>query len=73
MSTTLRTFAARFVAATRTTVRHLAVREDGLADLDDRALADIGVTRSEIESIEAEAHSARRPTRLRIVAGMRHA
>ena len=73
MSTTLRTFAARLVDAVRDALRRLARHEPGLADLDDRALADIGVTRSEIASIEAEARSRDRPTRRRIVAEPRHA
>jgi uncharacterized protein YjiS (DUF1127 family) len=73
MSTTIRTHFARFVDAARDTLRRLARHEKGLADLDDRTLADIGVSRSEIASIEAEAHSRRRPTRRRIVAAPRHA
>ena len=41
-------------------------RERGLADLDDRTLADIGIDRSEIASIEWEARGAAERTRLRI-------
>ena len=44
-----------------------------LGDLDDRALADIGVARSEIDSIEAESRSSSWPTRRRIVVVPRHA
>ena len=73
MSTTLRTLAARLFDAARTTLRRMASHDDGLADLDDRTLADIGISRSEIPSIEAEAHSRKRPTRRRIVAEPRHA
>jgi hypothetical protein len=40
---------------------------DTLRDLDDRTLADIGVSRSEIPSIEAEAGRRALRTRLRIV------
>jgi uncharacterized protein YjiS (DUF1127 family) len=44
------------------------VKRQTLCDLDDRTLADIGVHRCEIASIEAEAQrSARQRTRLRIV------
>jgi len=66
-------FAERFAAAVGDAVHQLGHRGDRLDDLDDRMLADIGVSRSEIESIEAEAHSGDRPTRLRIVTEMRHA
>lgn len=45
---------------------------DPLHELDDRALADIGVDRSEIGSIAAESRRAQAPTRLRIVALPRH-
>ena len=39
-----------------------------LHDLDDRTLADIGLARSEIGSVEAEAHGETPRTRRRIVA-----
>jgi len=48
--------------------RHL-----GDSPLDDRALADIGVARSEIASIEAEWLGLSDLTRRRIAAGPRHA
>jgi uncharacterized protein YjiS (DUF1127 family) len=44
-----------------------------LADLDARTMADIGIDRSEIASIEAEARGATLRTRLRIVGGLSHA
>jgi hypothetical protein len=44
-----------------------------LGDLDDRALVDIGVARSEIASIEAEWLGLSDLTRRRIAAGPRHA
>jgi len=44
-----------------------------LRDLDARTLADIGVDRSEIESIEAEWLGRAEATRLHIAAGPHHA
>lgn len=41
-------------------------RESSLRELDARALADIGVDASEVESIEAESRGASHVTRLRI-------
>jgi len=73
MSSTLRSFAERFVDAVRATLRRMAHHEVGLAELDDRTLADIGVARSEIDSIEAESRSRSWPTRRRIVVVPRHA
>ena len=69
------TVAGIAVARVREVLQLIKNRRDAavLAGLDDRMLADIGVSRSEIESIEAEAHSGDRPTRLRIVAETRHA
>lgn len=48
-------------------------RQAGWADLDARTLADIGIDRSEIASIEAEARGTTLRTRLRIVGGLSHA
>ena len=73
MSSTLRSFAERFVDAVRATLRRMAHHEVGLAELDDRTLADIGVARSEIASIEAEWLGLSDLTRRRIAAGPRHA
>jgi len=73
MSTTLHAVAVRFVDAARATLRRLARHDAGLAELDDRTLADIGVSRSEIASIEAEARGLDRPTRRRIVVELHHA
>jgi len=73
MSSTLRSFAERFVDAVRATLRRMAHHEVGLAELDDRTLADIGVARSEIDSIEAESRSRSWPTRRRIAVVPRHA
>ena len=73
MSTTLHTFAERFVDSARATLRRLTQHEVGLDELDDRTLADIGVTRSEIASIEAEAHGTSSRTRRRIVVELHHA
>ena len=44
-----------------------------LDDLDDRTLADIGVSRSEIESIDAEWRGLAGRTRLRVAIGSSHA
>ena len=65
--------ADRLAAAIGDVVHRANGGERGLADLDDRMLADLGVSRSEIASIEAEAHGASPSTRLRIVLEMRHA
>jgi hypothetical protein len=43
-----------------------------LRDLDRRALADIGLDASEIDSIEAEAQGRATATRLRVVGGSHH-
>jgi uncharacterized protein YjiS (DUF1127 family) len=52
---------------------HFGHHASALRGLDRRALADIGVHPSEIDSIEAEAHGQARMTRLRIVVGAHHA
>ena len=44
-----------------------------LRDLDDRALADLGVARSEITSIEAESRRCSATTRQRIIQAVGHA
>jgi uncharacterized protein YjiS (DUF1127 family) len=44
-----------------------------LSELDARTMADIGIDRSEIMSIEAEARGSTLRTRLRIVGGLSHA
>lgn len=44
----------------------------GLRDLDRRALADIGIDASEIDSIEAESQGRATVTRLRVVGGSPH-
>jgi hypothetical protein len=69
---TLRALIARLFAAALVPARRLG-RGDDLAVLDDRMLADIGVSRSEIASIEAESRGVAGRTRLRIVAEPRHA
>jgi uncharacterized protein YjiS (DUF1127 family) len=54
----------------RLAARWRAHRLSRLAELDARALADIGIDRSEFASIEAEARGDTLRTRLRIVEGM---
>jgi uncharacterized protein YjiS (DUF1127 family) len=70
---TLATLLERFVATAIEALRRSGGGRDSLDTLDDRTLADIGVSRSEIASIEAEAHGLSRPTRRRIVVEPRHA
>ena len=74
MSTTVRTFAGRVVDVVAAVSRRVGRgASDRLGDLDDRTLADIGVSRSEIASIEAEARGFSFLTRRRIAAEPRHA
>ena len=56
---------AREVLATYRRQREARVMRKGLRDLDDRTLRDIGFTRSEIESVVAEATGGAEWTRLR--------
>jgi uncharacterized protein YjiS (DUF1127 family) len=53
--------------------RRRLARLSTLRDLDDRALADLGIARSEIASIEAESRQASAVTRQRILRGAGHA
>jgi uncharacterized protein YjiS (DUF1127 family) len=66
MSTTL-TASTRRLAKVLHAWSARIVRDQRLEQLDDRALADIGVHRSEIASIEAEARRITALTRRRIV------
>lgn len=49
---------------------HEATTRRALSELDDGALRDIGMTRSEIASVAAEAHDAVVPTRARFDRGV---
>jgi len=71
MTTLTRT--TTFFGTLRATLARWHEPGPGLRDLDARALADIGVDRSEISSIEWEARGCSESTRLRVVQGMRHA
>ena len=73
MSSTFIAFFARVADALGAAWRLAVRRNESLNELDDRTLADIGVSRSEIASIEAEWRGQTRATRRRIVAEPRHA
>lgn len=65
--------AAHFAGPLKSLAARWARRDARLQDLDDRMLADIGIDRSEIGSVEAEGLGRSALTRRRIVWGWDHA